>query len=99
MLRFPPYASSSAADRVDLAENQQVIPAQLGNLVNQVSTSGNLVFPERETLTFGSEGTVIKILVNEGQQVTKGQVLARLDRSAVISLEEAVAQASRRCSF
>jgi tetratricopeptide (TPR) repeat protein len=86
------YTRVSASGQVELAENQQLIPVGSGNLTNQVSTSGNLVFPERESLTFGSAGTVLEVLVTAGQQVTKGQALARLDLAAVASAEEAVAQ-------
>jgi hypothetical protein len=46
------YTRVSASGQVELAENQQLIPVGSGNLTNQVSTSGNLVFPERESLTF-----------------------------------------------
>ena len=68
---------------------------QLGDLVNQVSTNGSIVFPNREILTFGTQGAVGGVLVEEGQQVEEGQILADLDRSTVASLEKAVAQAYR----
>ena len=87
------YANLSGQDRAGLAEDQQLIPVRLGNLVNQVSTNGNLAFPERETLTFGSQGTVEEVLVDEGQRVTQGQVLARLDRITLAALNQSVAQA------
>jgi RND family efflux transporter MFP subunit len=87
------YARASGPDRPALGPNQQLVPVKYGNLVNQVSTSGNLAFPNREKLTFGSKGTVEAVLVEEGQRVTKGQVVARLDRVAMASLEQAVAQA------
>jgi multidrug efflux pump subunit AcrA (membrane-fusion protein) len=87
------YASSSGANEVELGENQRVIPVQYGDLMNQISTNGSLTFPEKEALRFNAAGTVAEVLVKEGQHVTRGQVLARLDESAVASLEEAVAEA------
>ena len=60
---------------------------QLGDLVNQVSTNGSIVFPNTEILTFGTQGAVGEVLVEEGQQVEEGQILADLDRSTVASLE------------
>lgn len=86
-------ANTTSANQVDLTANQQIIPVQYGDLMNQVSTNGSLIFPERETLTFGSAGTVARVLVKEGQQVTQGQPLAELDDASFIYLEEAAAQA------
>ncbi|MSQ22429.1 MAG: efflux RND transporter periplasmic adaptor subunit [Dehalococcoidia bacterium] len=74
-------------------ENQQLIPVVYGNVVNQVSTNGSLVFANRATLTFGTQGTVGEVLVVEGQQVKEGQPLAKLDAAALTSLAKAVAQA------
>ena len=90
---FGIYALAGSSGGVSLGEDQQLIPVRLGDLVNQVSTNGSLVFPNRETLTFGSQGTVKELLVDEGQQVVEGQVLARLDRSTIASLEKTVVQA------
>ena len=63
------YGRTTAAPLVDIGENQQIIPVQYGDLVNKVSTSGNLVYPDREALDFGSAGTVESILVEEGERV------------------------------
>jgi multidrug efflux pump subunit AcrA (membrane-fusion protein) len=76
-----------------LTEKQTVIPAQVGDLVKQVSVSGNLIYPETETLTFGTSGTVGKVLVEKGQQVKKDQPLAELDAATIANLQKAVAQA------
>jgi RND family efflux transporter MFP subunit len=76
-----------------LADNQQTIPAQINDLVNQVSVSGGLLFATRETLTFGSQGTIDQVMVVEGQLVEEGQPLASFDSATVAGLERAVAQA------
>ena len=44
-------------------------------------------------MTFGTQGTVGEVLVEEGQVVKEGQPLAMLDAATVASLEKAVAQA------
>jgi RND family efflux transporter MFP subunit len=90
---FGVISNTTSANQVDLTANQQIFPVQYGDLMNQVSTNGTLIFPERETLTFGSAGTVSRVLVKEGQRVTQGQPLAELDHASVIYLEEAAAQA------
>jgi RND family efflux transporter MFP subunit len=87
------YIRANGAESVELAEDQQLIPIRYGNLVNEVSTSGNLAFPDREMLTFGSGGTVSELNVEEGMPVSRGQVLASLDTFALASLEETKAQA------
>ena len=63
------YALVTGSGGQGLEDNQQLIPVRFGNLVNQVTTNGSLVFPNRETLTFGSAGTVVEVLVEESQQV------------------------------
>ena len=87
------YTNTTSADQLDLSDNQQIIPVRFGDLVNQVSTNGTLTFSQRETLSFGSGGTVARLLVKEGQQVAQGQLLAQLDQASVIFLEESAAQA------
>lgn len=76
----------------ELTETQQIVPVHYGDIINQVSTNGNLDFPEREKLYFTVKGTLGELLVAEGQSVAIGDALARLDAAAIVSLEETVAQ-------
>ena len=76
-----------------LEGGQQLLPVQLGDLVNEVSVNGSLIFPNRETLTFGTQGSVEELMVEEGQAVEQGQALARLDPATIAALGESVAQA------
>jgi len=76
-----------------LTEGQQLVPVMRGDLTNQVSTNGSVVFPEREALAFGAPGTVDAVLVAEGEDVEEGQALASLDEATVAGLERVVAQA------
>ncbi len=69
----------------------QVVEAKKGDLSITVWASGNLRFGETATFTFGSSGRVEELNVSVGDSVDKGQVLARLDLSA---LEASVTQAA-----
>ena len=63
------------------------------SLHREVAVKGRLVFPKRAELTFESIGDVGEILVEEGDWVEEGQVLARLDEVTVSGLEKSLAQA------
>jgi len=71
----------------------QVVAVQRGDLVIDIIAVGNLAFAYEEKLTFGVSGTVEEVLVEVGDSVGKGYVLAKLDDASIISLEKAVAQA------
>jgi multidrug efflux pump subunit AcrA (membrane-fusion protein) len=76
-----------------LAGEERLVPIVFGDLVNQVTSSGSITFPNREVLTLSAQGTVAALLVTEGQQVAEGQELARLDEDAVASLKRSLAKA------
>jgi len=63
------------------------VDVRRGDIVKTVFVDGNLVMPNKAYLSFGVAGTVTEVLVEEGNNVTKGQVLAKLDAA---SLESAV---------
>ncbi len=56
-----------------------------GDIVKTVLVDGNLEMPNKAYLSFGAIGTVTEVLVSEGDNVTKGQVLARLDAQSLNS--------------
>jgi hypothetical protein len=87
------YTVIESTGSQSLGENQRLIPVQMGNLSNDVSISGSIEFPIKETLYFGATGTVAEVLVTEGQEVTKGQALVSLDPETISSLQKSVAQA------
>ncbi len=70
--------------------NQQVIEVTRGDLTVTVNGIGNIAIAEERQLSFGSEGKVEEIYVEEGDKVGKNDVLAKLDTDA---LELAVTQA------
>jgi len=59
-----------------------------GDIVRTVLVDGNLVMPRKADLSFGVTGTVTEVLVDEGDNVTKDQVLARLDAPSLESSVE-----------
>ena len=89
---YAAYTFATDTDNGGLEENQQLVPVQLGNLVNDISISGSLVYSDRETLRFGRQGTVEEVFVEEGQIVDVGEPLARLDSETIADLEKSVAQ-------
>lgn len=80
--------SEPAAD----TENQ-IVTVQRGNLTVDITAVGNLALSVKEDLAFEISGTaqepltVEEILVEEGDSVTEGQVIARLDTT---TLEDAI---------
>jgi len=63
----------------ETAPENQVITVQKGNLTVEVSAVGNLALSRKEELAFERSGTVEEVLVEEGESVNEGQVLATLD--------------------
>jgi RND family efflux transporter MFP subunit len=59
-----------------------------GDILRTVLVDGSLVMPNKAYLSFGVTGTVEEVLVDEGNNVTKDQVLARLDAPSLESSVE-----------
>ena len=59
-----------------------------GDIVKSIIVDGSLVMPNKAYLSFGMTGTVTEVLVEEGNNVTKDQVLARLDAPSLNSSVE-----------
>jgi HlyD family secretion protein len=71
---------TSKSDSEAVPENQEVT-VQRGDLTVDITASGNLALSRTEDLAFEMAGTVEDVLVEEGESVEEGQVLARLDTS------------------
>lgn len=80
---------TSSAAETPSEEGEQVI-VQRGTILATVEASGNLAVNRQVVLTFRTPGQVAEVLVEEGDQVREGDVLARLDTA---DLELAVRQA------
>ena len=68
-----------------------VATVQRGNLTTLITASGNLAFSTTQDLAFGVSGQVGEIDVKVGDNITQGQVLAKLDTT---DLEQAVDSAN-----
>jgi RND family efflux transporter MFP subunit len=79
------------------AAQNQVATVKLGNLVINVTGTGNLAFSDMVDLAFQMAGIVDEVNVQAGDSVRQGQVLATLDTSqrdeTLVSLESKVLQA------
>ncbi len=91
---FVTYRNATSPDTTGLEEDQQLVNVRRGDLVNEISISGSISFPERENMTFGSQGVVAEVLVKEGERVSAGDIIARLDAETIARLEREVTEAS-----
>jgi RND family efflux transporter MFP subunit len=73
--------SLSCTSEPESSSEQQVVTVQRGNLTVDITASGNLILSRTENLAFEMAGTVEEVLVEEGDSVEEGQLLARLDTS------------------
>ncbi len=80
-LAFPVAGCAPESGSESLSQNQ-IATVQRGNLVIDITAVGNLALSRTEELAFDlfyQEGTVEEVLVEEGDTVEEGQVLAKLD--------------------
>ncbi len=85
------YQFISETDDGTLTEDQQLIPVQRDDLVTSISINGSLAFPNTETASFETQGTLGELAVEEGQLVRAGEPLGTLDGVTVAGLEETLA--------
>jgi len=69
------------------------VAVERGTLLDDVTASGSVSFPELESLRFDISGIVGDIPVEEGDTVVAGQTLVGLDAVTVSALESTVASA------
>lgn len=80
-------------DENALAPTERLLPVRLDSLTTEIAINGSIAFSNKEDLTFGSAGFVAEMLVSEGEIVSEGQPLARLDPESVANLRRAIVQA------
>ena len=77
---------------VGVPEGYQLAPVERGSIEAMVSASGSLRAGRSQALSFSLAGTVAEVLVSEGESVSNGQALARLDMSDLeLNLKQAQA--------
>jgi len=89
---FAVALAGCAKSTAETTSENEIATVQRGNLTIDITASGNLAYSHKEDLAFKTSGTVDQVLVQAGDSVKEGQVLARLDTA---SLEQAVTAAER----
>ena len=74
-------------------DTRRPVAVERGTLLDDVTASGSVSFPELESLRFEISGIVGDLPVEEGETVVAGQTLIGLDAVTVSALESAVASA------
>ncbi len=64
-------------------EQRQIVEVKRGDLIVSVEADGNLSMPNQAKLAFDTTGTIEQIKVKKGDEVTKGQLLAKLDTTSL----------------
>jgi multidrug efflux pump subunit AcrA (membrane-fusion protein) len=86
----------------ELVPEMQVLTVQRGDLIIDITAVGNLALSRTDDLAFEIAGTVEEVLVEEGDTVEEGQLLAKLDTSewedSLAVLEDKVTAAERSLS-
>lgn len=92
---------NSAQSRAATALPDPTVPVTRGNIVADVAGSGSIAAAQTLDQAFQTNGNVVEVLVKEGDIVSKGQVLARLDpRALQLKVDRAtVALKSARAQF
>ena len=67
----------------DEEEAEQYVEVEKGDLFVTVSGSGNIETSEDANLSFGAGGRIDRIYIEEGDRVTKGDILAELDTDSL----------------
>tara|TARA_Y100001936_G_scaffold236_1_gene245 strand:+ start:4211 stop:6274 length:2064 start_codon:yes stop_codon:yes gene_type:complete len=80
-------------DNTVVTDTEQIITMQKGDLVSDVTITGQIRFSEKDDLKFLSPGKIAKIFVEENEFVSSGSVLAELDDIKLTELAKNVAKA------
>jgi RND family efflux transporter MFP subunit len=94
---FGVVALSCGSESSSTVEQNQLATVQRGNITVEITASGNLALSVTEDLAFEMAGTVEEVLVEDGESVEEGQVLAKLDTSEweteLVTLERSLLEA------
>ena len=81
IISIPLFSCGSESESAESSENQ-VYTVQRGDLAIDITAVGNLALSYIEDLAFEAAGIVEEVLVDVGDSVKEGQVMANLDTSA-----------------
>ncbi|MDX6345395.1 MAG: hypothetical protein QOF84_185 [Streptomyces sp.] len=76
------YAAVNSDSTATAPTGSRTVTVAKGTVLATVSGSGSLVSPSDASADFTTGGTLTKVEVKPGEKVTKGQVLARVDKTA-----------------
>ena len=80
----------SSDEEISAEETTQIVRVMRGDIIVEVSASGNLVMSRESNLTFSASSTVTEVLVDIGDWVEEGDKLAAIDTTDLeIDLAEA----------
>ncbi|RKQ86321.1 macrolide-specific efflux system membrane fusion protein [Solirubrobacter pauli] len=86
-------ALSVGADDLGVQVSERTVQVERGVIETLVSGSGNLEPVRQADLSFATSGRITKIYTSEGEHVSKGELLARIDdRAARVALAKAQAE-------
>jgi RND family efflux transporter MFP subunit len=77
----------------NLDATERLVSAQKGDLVNSVSFTGSLIYPDKYQVTLGSSGTADEIYVRAADLVSEGDTLLQLDTETVANRVELLSAA------
>ncbi|MFC2071084.1 efflux RND transporter periplasmic adaptor subunit [Chloroflexota bacterium] len=76
-----PVTGCRSGENPALTQESEIATVQRGDMTIDITSVGNLALSQTEDLAFEMAGTVEEVLVNEGDSVTEGQELVKLDTS------------------
>lgn len=79
-IAIPLFTHNSSSEAESVVEDQ-IVTVRRGDITIDITAAGNLSYSLQEDLAFDMAGTVEEVLVEVGDSVEEGQVLARLDSS------------------
>ena len=82
-LGFTAYQRVAAKNAAASVPTTETAVVQRGDLAITLESSGSLLAPVQYSLAFSTSGKIAEVLVQEGQTVSKGDVLARMDDAAL----------------
>ena len=64
---------------------QSMTTVERGSIVSSVKATGSVTFVNEQQMRFNQRGTVAKVNIQEGDIVKKGQIIAELDKTSILS--------------